>query len=191
MARMMLDEHKTPKRFWADAISTTCYISNRIFVHSILNLTPFELRFGLKSFVPHLRHFGCKWFILKHDNLDKFESHSSDEILLGYAPHGRSYRMFNLETNIIVESYDVTFDKTAPCPHDVFECEGDKEMEESIFIDEELQGFDGDEDEQLFHSTSSPELVPTSTLEAEAPQATTSSTAALEASQVEGEIISE
>jgi hypothetical protein len=191
MARMMLDEHKTPKRFWADAISTTCYISNRIFVHSILNLTPFELRFGLKLFVPHLRHFGCKWFILKHDNLDKFESHSSDGILLGYASHGRSYRMFNLETNIIVESYDVTFDKTAPCPHDVFECEGDKEMEESIFIDEELQGFDGDEDEQLFHSTSSPELVPTSTLEAEAPQATTSSTAALEASQVEGEIISE
>jgi hypothetical protein len=191
MAQMMLDEHKTPKRFWADAISTTCYISNRIFVHSILNLTPFELRFGLKSFVPHLRHFGCKWFILKHDNLDKFESHSSDGILLGYAPHGRSYRMFNLETNIIVESYDVTFDKTAPCPHDVFECEGDKEMKESIFIDEELQGFDGDEDEQLFHSTSSPELVPTSTLEAEAPQATTSSTVALEASQVEGEIISE
>jgi hypothetical protein len=191
MARMMLDEHKTPKRFWADAISTTCYISNRIFVHSILNLTPFELRFGLKLFVPHLRHFGCKWFILKHDNLDKFESHSSDGILLGYAPHGRSYRMFNLETNIIVESYDVTFDKTAPCPHDVFECEGDKEMKESIFIDEELQGFDGDEDEQLFHSTSSPELVPTSTLEAEAPQATTSSTVALEASHVEGEIISE
>jgi transposase InsO family protein len=28
MARMMLDEHKTPIRFWADAISTTCYISN-------------------------------------------------------------------------------------------------------------------------------------------------------------------
>jgi transposase InsO family protein len=30
MARMMLDEHKTPRRFWADAISTTCYISNRV-----------------------------------------------------------------------------------------------------------------------------------------------------------------
>jgi hypothetical protein len=31
MVRMMLDEHKTPIRFWADAISTTCYISNQIF----------------------------------------------------------------------------------------------------------------------------------------------------------------
>jgi transposase InsO family protein len=28
MARMMLDEHRTPKRFWADTISTACYISN-------------------------------------------------------------------------------------------------------------------------------------------------------------------
>jgi hypothetical protein len=37
--------------------------------------------------------------------------------------------MFNLETNTVVESQDVTFDKTAPCPQDIFECAGDKEME--------------------------------------------------------------
>jgi hypothetical protein len=64
-------------------------------------------------------------------------------------------------------------------------------MEESTFVDEELQGFDGDEDEPLHLSTSSPELVPTSTLEAEAPQATTSLTVVVEASWVEGEIVSE
>jgi transposase InsO family protein len=28
MARMMLDEHRTPRHFWVDAISTACYISN-------------------------------------------------------------------------------------------------------------------------------------------------------------------
>jgi hypothetical protein len=38
----------------------------------------------------------------------------------------------------------VTFDKTVPCPHGVFECAGDKEMEEIIFVDEGLQGIDGD-----------------------------------------------
>jgi hypothetical protein len=42
-------------------------------------------------------------------------------------------------------------------------------MKESIFIDDGLQGIDGDEDEPLLPSTSSPELVPISTLEAEAP----------------------
>jgi hypothetical protein len=75
-------------------------------------------------------------------------------------------------------------------PHDVFKCTCDKKMEERIFVDEELQDFDGDEDEQLLLSTSSPELVPAFTLEEEAPQATTSSIAAVEASRVEGEIIS-
>jgi hypothetical protein len=64
-------------------------------------------------------------------------------------------------------------------------------MEESIFIDEGLQGVDGDEDEPLLPSTSSPEPVPASTLEAEAPHATTSATAAVEVSRVEGEIVSE
>jgi hypothetical protein len=128
----------------------------------------------------------AKCFVLKRDNLDKFESRSSDGILLGYTPHDRSYKVFNLETNTVVESYDVTFDETTTCPHDVFECTGDKEMEESIFVDEELQKFDRDEDKPLLLSTSSHKLVPTSTLEAEAPQATTSSTAVVNASRVEG-----
>jgi hypothetical protein len=64
-------------------------------------------------------------------------------------------------------------------------------MQENIFIGEELQGFDGDEHDPLRPSTSSPEPVPSSTLEAETPQATTSSTTTVEVSQVEGEIISE
>jgi hypothetical protein len=85
----------------------------------------------------------------------------------------------------------VTFDETAPYPCGVFECASDKEMQESIFVDERLQGVDGDEDEPLLPSTSSPEHVSASTLEAEAPQATTSSTAAAKASWVEGEVISE
>jgi transposase InsO family protein len=41
MTRTMLDEHRTHRCFWADAISTACYISNRIFLRSILYLTPF------------------------------------------------------------------------------------------------------------------------------------------------------
>jgi hypothetical protein len=110
MARTMLDEHKTPRRFWTDAINTACYISNRIFLRSILNLTPFELRFGSKPSISNFEPFGCKCFVLKRENIDKFESRSSDGIMLGYTPHGRSYRVFILETNTVVESYDVTFD---------------------------------------------------------------------------------
>jgi hypothetical protein len=115
MASTMLDEYRTPMRFWVDAISTACHISNRIFLCSILHLTPFKLLFGRKPSVSHLR-------------FDKFVSHSSDGILLDYTPHDRFYRVFNLETNTVVESCDVTFNVTAPYPCDVFECAGDKKM---------------------------------------------------------------
>jgi hypothetical protein len=111
--------------------------------------------------------------------------------LLGYTPHDRSYRVYSFDTNTVIESYDVTFDETASCPRGVCEHAGNKEMEESIFVDKGLQGVDGDEDEPLLPSTSSPEHVPASTLEAEAPHATISSTAAVETSRVEGEIVSE
>jgi hypothetical protein len=79
---MMLDGHRTPRRFLANAISTACYISNQIFLCSLLNLSPFELHFRRKSSVSHLRPFGYKCFVLKRGNLDKFESHSFDGILL-------------------------------------------------------------------------------------------------------------
>jgi transposase InsO family protein len=33
MARTMLDEYKTPDRFWAEAINTACYSMNRLYLH--------------------------------------------------------------------------------------------------------------------------------------------------------------
>jgi hypothetical protein len=81
-------------------------------LRSILHLTPFELRFGRKTSVFHFRHFECKCFVLKCGNLDKFESRSFDGILLGYTPHGRSYRVYNFKTNAVIKSCGVTFDET-------------------------------------------------------------------------------
>jgi hypothetical protein len=136
MARTILDEHRTPIHFWAKVINSACCISIQVFLCSLLNLTPFELRFECQPSISHLRPFGCKCFILKRGNLDKFESHSLDGIFLGYTPHSRSFIVLNLETNTVVESCDMTFNRTAPFPHGVFESLGDKEMEESIFVDE-------------------------------------------------------
>jgi transposase InsO family protein len=33
IARTMLDEYKTPDRFWAEAINTACYPINRLYLH--------------------------------------------------------------------------------------------------------------------------------------------------------------
>jgi transposase InsO family protein len=43
LARTMLDEHRTPMRFWAKAINTACHVSNHIFLRAFLNKTSYEL----------------------------------------------------------------------------------------------------------------------------------------------------
>ena len=43
MARTMLDEYKTPQRFWIDAIDTACLIINRVYLHKFFKKTAYEL----------------------------------------------------------------------------------------------------------------------------------------------------
>ena len=97
--------------------------------------------------VSHLRVFGCKCFILKQGNLDKFESCSSDGIFLGYASHSRAYRVLLLETNLIVETCEVTFDETMPSTKSVFEC-ADQQVEGESIFEEEEEELSGGEEEQ-------------------------------------------
>ena len=66
----------------------------------------------------------------------------SDGIFLGYASHSHAYRVLNLETNRVVETCEVTFDETMPCSSPAFECVGDQEIGESIFVEEEQEDAD-------------------------------------------------
>ena len=43
MARTMLDEYKTPQRFWIDAIDTACHIINRVYLYKFFKKTAYEL----------------------------------------------------------------------------------------------------------------------------------------------------
>jgi hypothetical protein len=53
--------------------------------------------------------------------------------------------VLNLETNQIVETCEVTFDKTQPRSQLVFECAGDDELGEEIFQEEDREH--GDEED--------------------------------------------
>ncbi|WVZ76735.1 hypothetical protein U9M48_024680 [Paspalum notatum var. saurae] len=145
MARMMLDEHRTPRRFWVEAMNTACYIANRIFLRAFLGKTSYELRFGRQPNVKHLRAFGCSCFVLKKaGHLDKFESRCLDGIFLGYASNSRAFRVWILEAKQVVETCEVSFDETTPCTTPAFELSGDDEEDTPIFEDEEGVVNDGD-----------------------------------------------
>jgi hypothetical protein len=142
----MLDEHRTPRRFWAEAVNTACFVSNKIYLRVHKKKTCYELMHGRTPKVSHFHVFGCKCFILKKGKkLDKFEARSVDGIFFGYASHSRAYRVLNLETNQIVENCEVTFDETQPHSQLVFECASDDELGEEIFQGEEHEHGDGEE----------------------------------------------
>jgi transposase InsO family protein len=113
MARTMLDEYKTPDRFWAEAINTACYSINRLYLHRILKKTSYELLTGKKPNVSHFRVFGSKCFILvKRGRKSKFAPKVVEGFLLGYDSNTRAYRVFNKSTRLVEVSCDIVFDET-------------------------------------------------------------------------------
>ena len=113
MARTMLSEYQISHVFWAEAMNTACYISNRVYLRPSLNRTPFELYYGRKPNIAHFRVFGCKCSILNNgkDNLSKFDERSDEGIFLGYSIVSKAYRVYNKKTRTVQESVHVRFDE--------------------------------------------------------------------------------
>jgi hypothetical protein len=113
MARTMLDEYKTPDRFWAEAINTACYSINWLYLHRILKKTSYELLTGKKPNVSYFRIFGSKCFILvKRGRKSKFAPKVVEGFLLGYDSNIRAYIAFNKSTGLVEVSCDIVFDET-------------------------------------------------------------------------------
>jgi hypothetical protein len=185
----MLDERRTPRRFWIEAVNTVCYVSNRIYLRVHKKKTCYELMHGRTPKVSHFHVFGCKCFILKKGKkLDKFETRSVDGIFFGYASHSKAYRLLNLETNQIVETCEVTFDETQPRSQFVFECAGDDELGEEIFQEEEHEHGD-DEDGGVVPADEHVPTTSTTVMDGPSPTPTTTNQNQGEAT-VEGEVAS-
>ncbi|GJV01639.1 retrovirus-related pol polyprotein from transposon TNT 1-94 [Tanacetum coccineum] len=74
-ARTMLTDAKLPVTFWAKAVSSACYVQNRVLVNKYHNKTPYELFNGRSPAIRFLRPFGCHIMILNTlDNLGKFDA---------------------------------------------------------------------------------------------------------------------
>ncbi|GJW24523.1 putative ribonuclease H-like domain-containing protein [Tanacetum coccineum] len=79
VARTMLSDSKLPTIFWAEAVSTACYVQNRVLVVKPHNKTPYELFRGFKPTLSFMRPFGCHVTNLNTlDNLGKFDGKSDE-----------------------------------------------------------------------------------------------------------------
>jgi hypothetical protein len=92
----------TRLRIWAEAINTSCYSINRLYLHRILKKTSYELLTGKKPNVSYFRVFGSKCFILvKRGRKSKSAPKAVEGFLLGYDSNTRAYRVFNKSTGLV------------------------------------------------------------------------------------------
>jgi hypothetical protein len=113
MARSMLSEYNVSHFFWAEAINTACFYSNRLYCHTFLEKTPYEILNGRKPNIAYFWVFGCKCYILKKGTrLSKFEKKCDEGFLLGYSTTSKAYRVWNLASGTLEEVHDVEFDET-------------------------------------------------------------------------------
>nr|GEV56472.1 ribonuclease H-like domain-containing protein [Tanacetum cinerariifolium] len=92
-ARTMLADSFLPNTFWAEAVSTACYVLNRILFTKPQNKTLHELINGKILIISYIRPFGCHVAILNTiDHLGKFEEKSDEGFLVGYYLNSKAFK---------------------------------------------------------------------------------------------------
>ncbi|GJS14698.1 putative ribonuclease H-like domain-containing protein [Tanacetum coccineum] len=111
----MLADSLLPTSFWAEAVSTACYIFNRVRVTKPQNKTPYELLFGHKPIISYIRPFGCHVTILDTLSvLGKFDGKCDEGFLVGYSLNNKAFRVYNLVTKKIEVNTHVKFLEEKP-----------------------------------------------------------------------------
>ncbi|GJR34151.1 ribonuclease H-like domain-containing protein [Tanacetum coccineum] len=106
---------RTPQQNGAEAVSTACYIFNRVRVTKPQNKTPYELLFGHKPIISYIRPFGCHVTILDTLSvLGKFDGKCDEGFLVGYSLNSKAFRVYNLVTKKVEVNLHVKFLEEKP-----------------------------------------------------------------------------
>ncbi|KAJ9544642.1 hypothetical protein OSB04_024349 [Centaurea solstitialis] len=112
-ARSMMAHLGVPQAFWAEAVSTACYMQNRTLIVKRTGKTAYEIVEQRKPNIDYFKVFGCKFYVLNDpDNLGKFDPMSNESIFIGYSHNSKTYRVFNKRTRTILESSNVDLSET-------------------------------------------------------------------------------
>jgi len=111
MVRIMIHENNLAKYFWAEAINTTCYVQNRIYIRPILDKTTYELFKGRMPSISYFHQFGCTCYILNNKvYLKQFDAKAQRGIFLGYFERSKAYILYNSATQCVEESMHIKLD---------------------------------------------------------------------------------
>lgn len=126
-AKAMIHNRQLPLYLWADAVHTAVYLKNRTASNVIKGCTPYQLWFGRKPSLGHLRIFGCEAFIhIPKEQRSKWERNSFKGILVGYHEESKAYRVFDANGRRVLIRRDVLFNEIPTTVNEVCEKQSDE-----------------------------------------------------------------
>ena len=90
----MLKHANLPDSFWAEAVATACYISNRTPTQILKATTLEELWSGKLATFDNIKVFGCRAYLLIQGKHKKLESKSFPCVYIGPSPPSPGYRLY-------------------------------------------------------------------------------------------------
>jgi len=107
----MLANTGLPDELWGEAVTTANYLRVVSPVRG-MSATPWEMFYGSKPDLSHLRVFGSRAFVMvPKQQRGKLDMVSQPGIMAGYATNGKGYRILLDDMRTIKSSRDVTFDE--------------------------------------------------------------------------------
>jgi hypothetical protein len=108
--RCILSGVELGQKFWAEAVSTACYLVNRSPSSTLDDKSPQEVWIGKKPSLTHLKVFGREAYVhVPKENMSKLDKKVEKCIFIGYKDGLKGYKLWNPETKKVVYNRDVVF----------------------------------------------------------------------------------
>ena len=130
-ARSMMNHMQVEKKWWAEAMNTAAYITNRVPCAAYPEKTPYEMCFGSKPCLAYLRVFGARGFAhIEKSRRMKLDKRAVKCMFLRCSDNMKGFRVWNFESQKIEITGSAQFQELAETKY-VQVVIGDKSSEQN------------------------------------------------------------
>lgn len=109
-AKCLILNSRLQKFFWAEAVSTAAYITNRSPTKALDYKTPYEMWTGKRPHLNNMKIFGCHAMVhVPKESRRKWDSKATKIIFVGYCENTKGFRLYDESKKQIYKSRDVVF----------------------------------------------------------------------------------
>ncbi|KAE9091335.1 hypothetical protein PF005_g18013 [Phytophthora fragariae] len=136
MARSMLLYMGLELEWWGEAVNAAVYTINRVPNTARPHVSPFEVFFGKRPDLSHLRVFGSRGFVhVEKSKRSKWDPKAHHCIFLGYSDTSKAYRVWDLETERVLTSRTVLLDENPPASYSNLPPRADNTFQVAQWVD--------------------------------------------------------